>query len=409
MAGLFLSAPMTAGDVPFEESFESLGPPAGDGPSGLVDAGWQFSVQATAGGGEVWHEGPECGACWPNWPAYDGDHYLMIGDGIVAGPGDAASAWAVLPDVPGIAPGDVLTFRLRGFPNFTDVLQVRFAPNGGTGTGTGAFDVGDFTDLLFEEDLRVPCEFPFGCAMDDEWYIVQVPIPRAGRLAVRYFIPQQASGGSGSHVAIDALAIGPALSEPPYPAPGETVHWTLDGSPYVVPDHRTVPAGATVIIDAGVTIDIEDEKSILVEGVVEAQGTAAQPIVVNAPSPLAHIDVSGGGIVMFDHVDIGCRLQVEPGNIFGSPRGTFIATNAHFRDHADIGGAQLGHARALLVLDQCTFDGTRVRHSLCQADVRHATFTDSGQIGLSLHGYVYLEDVSMTNGQIELGARRGPQ
>lgn len=393
----------------FSEAFEDVGPTlGGPGPVNLVAEGWQFSIQVTQAGGEGWHEGPPGDGSFVDWPAYDGAHYLAVDSDIVDGVGDSGSAWAVLPDVAGQKAGSTLTLRLRGFPNASDVFQVRYAPTGGTDTGSGAFDVGDFTALLFEEDLWVACEFPSGCAMNDEWYLVDVELPGSGRVALRYHIPSEA-GGSGSHVAIDALTIGDGINEPPYPAEGELVHWTLAGSPYVIPDNRIIPEGATVVVDAGVSVSIDTDKELLVLGEFRAEGMAGQPVVFTAPDQSARIAATEGGVVTLDHAEIACNINVAPGNIFGSPAGELIARDTLFREPAVISGSLLGHARALLVLERCTLEGVKVGNTHCQARIVDTTFVDAGQSGVLLLGYLHLDGVSLDNSQLHIGAPHGPQ
>src|SRR5205814_6740260 len=67
---------------------------------------------------------------------------------------------------------------------------------------------------------------------------------------------------------------------PPIPAPGQTVTWTLAGSPYEICQNITIPATSTVIVEAGVHISFDSDMQVLVLGTMQLQGQAAQHIVL---------------------------------------------------------------------------------------------------------------------------------
>ena len=84
---------------------------------------------------------------------------------------------------------------------------------------------------------------------------------------------------------------------------------SLSGSPYVVTSRLTVPAGATLTIDAGVLLKFQDRVQMMVNGTLIANGTAAAPIVFTsatgvAPGTWAGIGVQSGGAATLRHVKV---------------------------------------------------------------------------------------------------------
>ena len=82
---------------------------------------------------------------------------------------------------------------------------------------------------------------------------------------------------------------------PPVPAPGQTVTWVLAGSPYEICENITIPATSTVIVEAGVQINFDPDRQVIVSGTMDLQGQAAQRIVLQAPAVFPPIiDIDGG-------------------------------------------------------------------------------------------------------------------
>jgi hypothetical protein len=86
-----------------------------------------------------------------------------------------------------------------------------------------------------------------------------------------------------------------ACNLPPVPAPGQTVTWTLAGSPYEICQNITIPLTSTVIVEAGVHINFDPDMQVVVLGTMHLQGQAAQHIVLQAPAVFPPIiDIDGG-------------------------------------------------------------------------------------------------------------------
>lgn len=84
---------------------------------------------------------------------------------------------------------------------------------------------------------------------------------------------------------------------------------SLSGSPYLVTSRLTVPAGASLTIDAGVQMKFQDRVQMFVNGSLVANGTAAAPIVFTSSTGTtsgrwAGIGVQPGGAATFAHVKV---------------------------------------------------------------------------------------------------------
>jgi len=78
-------------------------------------------------------------------------------------------------------------------------------------------------------------------------------------------------------------AVAPAAHQACVPGPhsgalADSQTWCLADSPHGLSDNVVVPAGVTLTVEAGVTVQGNRYKALLVEGHLDALGTAAQPI-----------------------------------------------------------------------------------------------------------------------------------
>lgn len=81
-------------------------------------------------------------------------------------------------------------------------------------------------------------------------------------------------------VAASFLSVARA-SAPILPAPGQTVNWTIGMSPVTFDGSATIPAGGTVLVDPGVILQFNNLSRLFVSGRLQANGTAAQPVVID--------------------------------------------------------------------------------------------------------------------------------
>jgi hypothetical protein len=150
--------------------------------------------------------------------------------------------------------------------NNPDRFQVRYSPSGGTSTGTGAEDIGDFEVMLYERFMLPPSM---------EWEEIVVEVPGPGRLAIRRYVnPGGICTPNGGYLRIDTLSIA-QLSEPE-PPKIEIVIWSPDQNPHVISGGLVViPQNQHVIAEPGVEIIVESDSTLQIKGQLTAHGTGA--------------------------------------------------------------------------------------------------------------------------------------
>src|SRR5437867_166890 len=86
-----------------------------------------------------------------------------------------------------------------------------------------------------------------------------------------------------------ALAAFPTRGGGPTYVAGEIAAnaWTVDGSPYIIVDNATVPAGHTLTIGPGVVVRANHATGLHVLGGLVVAGTSAQPVLFTANATIA--------------------------------------------------------------------------------------------------------------------------
>jgi len=355
------------------ETFESAGTTASGqhGPSGLLAAGWMFRNQSE----------PQSSGDWVRWAySFQGSWSLHVDQtvGFWDGSGAEVSSWAILPPI-GQAAGDELRFQFATTmaPPLvpTAHLEIRHSPSGGTGTGSGADQVGDFGVLV--ADLPDPA--------DPSWSEFRVTVPAGGRLALRFHIPSTSSQSSfWGDFHIDNLSVGPAFSGPPIPGPGETVHWDTDLSPIVLEENTTIPAGGTVIVDPGVSVQLGATTRLIVSGALIAAG-----------NPGAEAFFTGGRILVpgelsFTNADVATLIQPESGGVL-TLRGVRFHDDGHLTTVA--AATYVWSVAAFVDVEDCVFEGAFLILDNCVLRlVRSSVLGTYCSIG---HGYLFLDDVGI--------------
>ncbi|HYE15089.1 MAG TPA: choice-of-anchor J domain-containing protein, partial [Pyrinomonadaceae bacterium] len=311
-ACLLFSPPPALAQANFVESFDNVGPTNSgqDGPQNLIGRGWVFRNQSSPRGATTWHHGysPDVQPGWPSPQA--GEGYVAVESSSTDFFGGRVSNWAILPQVQGQRAGDTLTFYVTNlYSHNTPTLQVRYSPGGGTGTGSGADAVGDFTQLLLDIN-----PLPVG-----GWNRYSVTLPGPGRVALRYYVAQACNFGcSVSYTGIDTLSIGapptPACNLPPVPSAGQTVTWEAERSPYRVCENIAAPPGSTVNVEAGVRVDFDPLRQLVVNGTLNIQGSPSARVSFNGSALSPPVVKTINGTVNASFVDFGMPFFVEDGS-----------------------------------------------------------------------------------------------
>jgi hypothetical protein len=159
---------------------------------------------------------------------------------------------------------------------------------------------------------------------------------------------------------------------PPIPAPGQSVTWTLAGSPYEICQNITIPATSTVIVEAGVQINFDPNMQVVVLGTMHLQGQGGQHIVLNAPAVFpAIIDVDGG---VFDasFSDFTGQLRVDNGANVTVADSTFIGPNGL------LWVQELPATRPFARIERCTFNSSSATISDAITVLTNNAFNNSG-------------------------------
>lgn len=382
----------------FLEDFESIGTVASGehGPSGLIADGWIFRNQSDPESSGDWHR---------SVAAYQGTWGLSIDWSVGWWDGAQAeeSSWAVPPQISDQVAGDMVRFFYFNTqaPPLVPAgrLEVRYSPSGGTGTGSGPDDVGDFTVLLSD----IP-------AFDDQWTEHMVELPGSGRIALRFHIPPVASQQEfWAFFDIDNLSVGPPgppCNQPPVPGPGETVTWTAAVGPHEVCENLTVPADSTVLVEAGAVVNVQATTTITLWGTMIFQGTAAAPVVLTAETgyppmienhgalEMNYVELGGGQVRLWggDLLMSNCTY-VAPGLIFGD--GKYVQIDGClFNDSPLYAGADT------MVVRNSDFENTYVAVNGMLLFLDGVTVDNSPVDGISITGTVqalFLDNVSVTN------------
>jgi hypothetical protein len=137
---------------------------------------------------------------------------------------------------------------------------------------------------------------------------------------------------------------------PPVPAPGQTVTWTLAGSPYEICQNITIPATSTVIVEAGVQINFDPDMQVIVAGTMDLQGQAAQRIVLQAPAVFPPIIDIDGGVFDASFSDFTGQVRVENGANVALLDSRFQTSNGV------LWAQELPTTRPFIQIERCTFD-----------------------------------------------------
>jgi subtilisin-like proprotein convertase family protein len=176
-----------------------------------VPAGWSFQNNSSPLGTTNWFQGAPA-----TFPAFNGATNAYVAANFLStigtGPGDI-STWLFTPVV-NIKNGDVISFYTRTTTGaaFPDRIEVRLnTTNTGTNVGSTFAGVGDFTNTVFTVNPNLVVGPGTGSGTSgypDTWTKVSgivsgVTGTVAGRVALRYFVPNGGGGANSDYVGVD--------------------------------------------------------------------------------------------------------------------------------------------------------------------------------------------------------------
>ncbi len=367
---------------PMPEGFEDLDGVCGEGPCRLInEQGWTFQDKGTISFGPAWQPPFAVNEFTP----HSGFSFMKCSKGGASG---SVSCWAVLPEI-GNVQGDTLNFVVRGGMQEGGTFQVRYSPTGATTTGSGAAAVGSFTQVLAE----------FTTLPYDAWLQVGVDIPGDGRLALRVFDANASQFDVATIVAVDTMALNQIPAGPPIPLANETVTWTPAMNPVVVNTNILIPEGATLILEPGTLVQIEEDSSLSVAGALIGHGTESDPVMFESAAVFPP-GLTGTGTLDLAYAHINT-------NILPAQHGSYLFDHCTFEGpYAYIFNSSLlivndTDAPAFMSLDHCTFaDGALV----CSDVALRLTNTSfiNGTSALPLRGYIYVDNLSFDGGSLSI-------
>lgn len=205
-------------DYSFTQDFDSM--------TAMVAQGWTAKNNSRPLGNTTWAQGeyhwlndPKKGISpVGSYPGYNTSHsgrdFVVCAntcqaDPVVTTDFSEASCWLISPAVP-MKNGDVISFWTRTLDNptaFIDRLELRINPNNsGVEVGNDTATIGDFTlKALTVNESFSAIGYP-NTWTNYTYTISNRPVPKLGRFALRYYVPQAGPGGiNGTGVGVDAV------------------------------------------------------------------------------------------------------------------------------------------------------------------------------------------------------------
>src|SRR5689334_12315577 len=143
---------------------------------------------------------------------------------------------------------------------------------------------------------------------------------------------------------------------------GQTTTWTAATNPHIVKGTYTVPVGQTLVMEAGVIVQIQANSTLQVLGTLNANGTATSHVSITGVNNYsAKVDVKGPANFAFTDL----KAQVVPDD-----NGVLLFSDCTFSGYGTIFNGtvlQANNTRApYLQFDRCDFigDGTFLSSSL---------------------------------------------
>jgi hypothetical protein len=176
---------------------------------------------------------------------------------------------------------------------------------------------------------------------------------------------------------------------------GQTITWTAATNPHIVQGTYTVPVGTTLVLEAGVIVQIQPNSTLLVYGTVNANGTTtSQVTITGADNYSASIDAKG--TLNFAFTDVKAKVVPDDNGVLLFSDCTFSSNGTVFNGTV----IQATNTRApYLEFNRCDFigDGTVLSASLYVAYatvvLSDVTFTNASYCSVS-PGYLFVDAVT---------------
>lgn len=174
-------------------------------------------------------------------------------------------------------------------------------------------------------------------------------------------------------------------------APG-TITWRAADNPHVVNGTYVVPPDTTLVLEAGVVVQINDNSALRVEGALLGQGTPASRVTIRGISN-AFSDLVAAGRLEFDYTDFYAQTDPRTG-------GTLLYRNCRWGRYGTFYSSDYYNERQppYFQFDHCAFDGpdASLWVQAGTAALRDVSFTGGAYAWLS-YAYLYLDDVRSEN------------
>ncbi|MGE3166549.1 MAG: hypothetical protein AB7O52_16740 [Planctomycetota bacterium] len=385
-----LIGPHAAAQSVFSEGLDAVGASSAQGPTSLTSVGWQFGGSTSAGVTLFdWRQGPwHAGQPTP----WEGAGFLTSGIDIPPFGPHSYARWIIFPEITGQAAGHVASAFVRGFTSSFPIagsIQLRYSPTGGTAIGSTPAETGDFTEILDANSN----------GSSSAWDQLQASIPGSGRLAIRWVGTINAGiFGTVLDLEVDDFTLTPNGVSPLLPQPGETVHWTLAMSPIHLVNQQVVPAGATLIVDAGVQIFFDfntptftGAEMTALGGHIRFDGTSTAPVVLRRgvnTTQVPSISVGSGllatvgtaGTLEVVHVDSDVSIVAAQSAMLAISESSFARSNPIDWSSATDALYQVPRVAAkqcTIVVENCNFYNAIAQFDDSAFEVKGCTFDNS--------------------------------
>ena len=139
-----------------------------------------------------------------------------------------------------------------------------------------------------------------------------------------------------SALLLSCLYIIPQASAGPTYVHGEITdtHWTFDESPIVIIENAYLDVGKTLVIDPGVEVRIESNRSLVIEGHLHADGSEGEAIVFTSNETVKHPG-DWASIFLTEHENIIRNARIEYGHraLLMANQASVVLEQVHFRDN----------------------------------------------------------------------------